>query len=67
MTGEGDGINGGIGGGRGHQPNVLFCVDVPDVESALQKAESLGGSASWVLSRSPGISRSGASSTPKAM
>jgi predicted enzyme related to lactoylglutathione lyase len=42
-TGEGDGINGGIGGGRGHEPRVLFYVGVPDVESALQKAESLGG------------------------
>ncbi|MEV1178675.1 VOC family protein [Nonomuraea sp. NPDC049784] len=42
-TGEGDGINGGIGGGRGHQPRVLFYVGVPDVEEALRKAESLGG------------------------
>jgi predicted enzyme related to lactoylglutathione lyase len=37
------GINGGIGGGQGHEPRVLFYVGVPDVESALQKAESLGG------------------------
>ncbi|HEY0538721.1 MAG TPA: VOC family protein [Actinoallomurus sp.] len=42
-TGEGNGINGGVGGGQGHEPRVLFYVGVPDVESALQKAESLGG------------------------
>jgi predicted enzyme related to lactoylglutathione lyase len=42
-TGEGNGINGGIGGGQGHQPKVLFYVGVSDVEAALQKAESLGG------------------------
>jgi predicted enzyme related to lactoylglutathione lyase len=42
-TGEGDGINGGIGGGQGHERQVLFYVGVPDVESALQQAESLGG------------------------
>src|SRR4051794_39869075 len=35
-TGEGDGINGGIGGGQGHESRVLFYVGVPDVESALQ-------------------------------
>lgn len=42
-TGEGDGINGGIGGGDGHERRVLFYVGVPDVETALRKAESLGG------------------------
>lgn len=42
-TGDGSGINGGIGGGQGHERRVLFYVGVPDVESALQKAESLGG------------------------
>jgi uncharacterized protein len=42
-TGEGSGINGGIGGGPGHRPRVLFYVAVSDVESALLKAESLGG------------------------
>ncbi|TDD76198.1 glyoxalase [Actinomadura darangshiensis] len=41
-TGE-KGVNGGIGGGPGHRPNVLFYVGVPDVETALGKAESLGG------------------------
>jgi predicted enzyme related to lactoylglutathione lyase len=42
-TGEGTGINGGIGSGPDHQPRVLFYVGVADVEAALQKAQSLGG------------------------
>ena len=42
-NGDGTGINGGIGGGDGYQPRVLFYVGVPDVEAALKKAESLGG------------------------
>ncbi|WP_066359844.1 VOC family protein [Herbidospora mongoliensis] len=37
------GLNGGIGGGPGHRPSVLFYVGVPDVEAALKKAEALGG------------------------
>lgn len=37
------GINGGVGGGDGHHPRVLFYVNVPDVEEALARAESLGG------------------------
>jgi len=37
------GINGGVGGGEGYEGRVLFYVGVPDVEAALQKAESLGG------------------------
>jgi predicted enzyme related to lactoylglutathione lyase len=39
----GAGINGGVGGGNGYERRVLFYVDVTNVESALQKAESLGG------------------------
>jgi uncharacterized protein len=42
-NGDGTGINGGVGGGDGHRPRVLFYVGVPDVEAALKKAESLGG------------------------
>jgi hypothetical protein len=42
-TGDGDGINGGVCGGTGFEPRVLFYVGVPDVEAALSKAESLGG------------------------
>jgi uncharacterized protein len=37
------GINGGVGGGRGYEGRVLFYVQVPNVEAALQQAESLGG------------------------
>jgi len=39
----GAGINGGVGGGAGHRPAVLFYVNVPDVEAALAKAEAAGG------------------------
>jgi predicted enzyme related to lactoylglutathione lyase len=39
----GDGINGGVGGGKGYEGRVLFHVSVPTVEAALKKAESLGG------------------------
>jgi uncharacterized protein len=42
-TGEGNGINGGVGGGQGYERRVLFYVGVPDVESALRQAEGLGG------------------------
>jgi uncharacterized protein len=42
-TGDGNGINGGIGGGKDHERRVLFYVGVPDVESALRQAENLGG------------------------
>jgi uncharacterized protein len=40
---KGAGLNGGVGGGPGHTPAVLFYVAVPDVEAALRKAETLGG------------------------
>ena len=39
----GGGIDGGVGGGDGSQRRVLFYVSVPNVEAALQNAESLGG------------------------
>lgn len=42
-TSGGQGINGGIRGGRGHVPRVLFYVGVADVEAALAHAERLGG------------------------
>ncbi len=38
-----DGIPGGVGGGTEYAGYVTFYVGVPDVEAALQKAESLGG------------------------
>jgi predicted enzyme related to lactoylglutathione lyase len=41
---EGIGIGGGVGGGpEGYGGHVTFYVEVPDVEAALAKAESLGG------------------------
>jgi predicted enzyme related to lactoylglutathione lyase len=40
---DGTGIAGGVGGGPGYQSRAIFYVGVPDVEAALQKAESLGG------------------------
>jgi predicted enzyme related to lactoylglutathione lyase len=41
---EGVGIGGGVGGApEGHPAQVTFYVEVPDVEAALAKAESLGG------------------------
>jgi uncharacterized protein len=43
LTGD-NGIGGGIGQGPdGYEGHVTFYVVVPDVEEALQKAESLGG------------------------
>jgi predicted enzyme related to lactoylglutathione lyase len=39
----GGGIDGGVGGGEGYERRVLFYVSVPNVEAALKKAESLGG------------------------
>src|SRR3712207_6248118 len=42
---EGIGIGGGVGNAPdGYDGHVTFYVEVPDVEAALAKAESLGGS-----------------------
>ena len=39
-----DGVGGGVGGGpEGYSGHVTFYVQVPDVEAALARAESLGG------------------------
>ena len=41
---DGVGIGGGVGTGpEGYEGHVTFYVEVPDVEAALVKAESLGG------------------------
>ncbi len=41
---EGVGIGGGITTGpQGYEGHVMFYIEVPDVEDALAKAESLGG------------------------
>ena len=43
-TSDGTGIPGGVGGGADYDTGTIFYVGVPDVEVALRKAESLGGS-----------------------
>jgi uncharacterized protein len=41
---DGVGIGGGVGPGpEGYDGHVTFYIEVPDVEAALAKAESLGG------------------------
>src|SRR5581483_6351144 len=40
---DGSGMRGGIGGGKGYAPHVVIYVGVPDVETALQKVDRLGG------------------------
>ena len=41
---DGVGIGGGVGTGpEGYDGHVTFYVEVPDVEAALQQAESMGG------------------------
>jgi predicted enzyme related to lactoylglutathione lyase len=44
VSSEGVGIGGGVGTGpEGYGGHVMFYIEVPDVEAALAKAESLGG------------------------
>ncbi len=51
---DGSGIPGGVGGGAGYEGHAMFYVGVPDVEAALQKAESLGGTRHVGPETSPG-------------
>ena len=45
VSAEGIGIGGGVAGGpEGYDGHVTFYIEVPAVEAALAKAESLGGS-----------------------
>jgi predicted enzyme related to lactoylglutathione lyase len=45
VSADGIGIGGGVGAGpEGYPGHVTFYIEVPDVEAALAKAESLGGS-----------------------
>ena len=45
VSADGVGIGGGVGAGPdGYAGHVTFYVEIPDVEAALVKAESLGGS-----------------------
>jgi predicted enzyme related to lactoylglutathione lyase len=52
-TSEGTGIPGGVGGGTGFEGHVIFYVGVPDVEAALRRAESLGGTRRLGPARAP--------------
>ena len=52
-TSDGTGIPGGVGGGAGYGSHVIFYIGVPDVEAALQKAESLGGTRRMGPERAP--------------
>jgi len=54
-SGDGPGIPGGVGGGTGYDPHVVFYVGVPDVDAALRKAESLGGKREMGPERVPGV------------
>ncbi len=47
------GIPGGIGGGSGYPTHVVFYVGVEDVATALEQAESLGGSRVFGPERNP--------------
>ena len=49
-----EGIPGGIGGGEGYPGRALFYVGVSDVEGALARAESLGGTRVMGPQRTPG-------------
>jgi len=50
---DGAGIRGGIGGGESYESHAVFYVAVPDVEAALQRAVSLGGTRVMGPARSP--------------
>jgi predicted enzyme related to lactoylglutathione lyase len=54
LTGnDGSGIRGGVGGGPGYDSHAMFYVGVPDVERALELAESLGGARTMGPETSP--------------
>ena len=50
---DGSGIRGGIGGGEAYDSHAMFYVGVPNVEAALVRAESLGGTRVMGPARSP--------------
>jgi uncharacterized protein len=54
VSADGAGIPGGVGGGSGYESRVIFYIGVPDVEAALQKAESLGGTRRMGPEKAPG-------------
>jgi predicted enzyme related to lactoylglutathione lyase len=50
---DGVGIPGGVGGGAAYTARATFYVGVSDVEAALQRAESLGGTRTMGPVRAP--------------
>ena len=55
LSAAGVGIGGGVSGAMpGSDGHVTFYVEVPDVEVALAKAESLGGTRLWGPDEVPG-------------
>jgi hypothetical protein len=55
INAEGAGIGGGVGGAPdGYPGHVTFYVEVDDVEAALAKAESLGGTRTMGPDQVPG-------------
>jgi uncharacterized protein len=65
-TSDGTGIPGGVGGGAGYASHVIFYVGVPDVETALRRAESLGGARRLGPARAQRASWSATSRTQRA-
>ena len=63
---DGTGIRGGVGGGASYKSHAVFYVGVPNVEAALQRAESLGGIRVMGPATSPNGLIVGPSRTPKA-
>jgi uncharacterized protein len=53
-TSDGTGIRGGVGGGGDYTRHAIFYVAVPDVESALEAAERLGGKRVLGPKKNPG-------------
>ena len=63
---DGAGIGGGVGGApEGYDGHVTFYVEVPDVEAALAKAESLGGTRIMGPDEVPGWASCWATSTTR--
>jgi uncharacterized protein len=54
QVGDVVGIPGGVGGGEEYERRVTFYVAVPDVEAALRRAESLGGTRRAGPEQAPG-------------
>ena len=49
------GTNGGVAGGPGYEPRVIFYIGVDDVEAALARAEALGGTRRMGPEGNPGV------------